>query len=75
MILITLEDQPYPIKAAGCQVLFGDIEIDVPAVSEHQLKVAKLYGIQLEQQHPAVTGGIFRPLTDLLGDIEPAVAR
>ena len=66
IVLIALEDQPDPVKAAGGQVLFGNVEIDVPAVSEHQLKVAKLHDIQLEQQHPAVTGRFFRPLTDLL---------
>ena len=75
ILLIALEDQPYPIKAAGCQILFGDVEIDMPAVSEHQLEVTLLHGIQLEQQHPAVTGRFFRPLTNLLGDIEPAVAQ
>ena len=40
-----------------------------------QVSVGDWVDIQLEQQHPAVTGRFFRPLTDLLGDIEPAVAR
>lgn len=75
MFLVALEDQPYPIKAAGCQVLFGDVEIDVPAVSEHQLEVAILHDIQLEQQHPAVTGRFFRPLTNLLWNLNPAIAQ
>ena len=56
MFLVALEDQPYPIKAAGCQVLFGDVEIDVPAVSEHQLEVAILHDIQLEQQAQSTDG-------------------
>ena len=68
IFLTALEDQPDPVKAAGGQILFGDIEIDVPAVSEHQLEVTLLHGIQLEQQHPAVTGRFFRPLTDMFYD-------
>ena len=56
MFLVALEAQPYPIKAAGCQVLFGDVEIDVPAVSEHQLEVAILHDIQLEQQAQSTDG-------------------
>ena len=70
-ILTALEDQPDPVKAAGCQILFGDIEIDVPAVSEHQLEVTLLHGIQLEQQHPAVTGRFFRLLADIFRDSIP----
>ena len=56
IVLIALEDQPDPVEAAGCQILFGDIEIDVPAVSEHQLEVTLLHGIQLEQQAQSTDG-------------------
>ena len=56
IFLIALEDQPDPVKAAGGQILFGNVEIDVPAVSEHQLKVAKLHDIQLEQQAQSTDG-------------------
>ena len=64
IFLTALEDQPDSVEAAGCQILFGDIEIDVPAVSEHQLEVTLLHGIQLEQQHPTVTGRFFRLLAE-----------
>ena len=53
MLLVALEDQPDPVKTAGSQVLFGDVEIDMPAVPEHQLEAAALHCIQLEQQQPA----------------------
>ena len=67
MLLVALEDQPDPVKTAGGQVLFGDVEIDMPAVPKHQLEAAALHCIQLEQQQPAVTGRSFRPLAFIAG--------
>ena len=47
MLLVALEDQPDPVKTAGGQILFGDVEIDMPAVPEHQLEAAALHCICL----------------------------
>lgn len=67
-VLVALENQPYPIKAAGCQILFGNIEIEEPVGCPHPI-------LHLEQQRPTVMGGFFCPLTNLFWNLTTTIAQ
>ena len=67
-VLVALENQPYPIKAAGCQILFCNIEIEEPIGCPHPI-------LHLEQQRPTVMGGCFCPLTNLFWNLTPTIAQ